>query len=95
MWCCTDDAFVISLDRGAHGIALGQATRHGVVRGDVVEIAAAAEDRRDESLLLGPGDHIVHILLDLGVRFEITVDNVLGLLRGISSRWLRPKAEMP
>ena len=24
-----------SLDRGVHGIALGQATRHGVVRGDV------------------------------------------------------------
>ena len=40
-----------SLDRGVHGIALGQATRHGVVRGDVVEIAAAAEDRRDDSVL--------------------------------------------
>ena len=55
-----------TLNRGVHGVALGKAAGDGVVRSDVVEVAAAAENRRDETLLLGLLDHVVHILLDPG-----------------------------
>ena len=34
-----------ALNRGVHGVALGQSARHGVVRRNVVEVAAAAENR--------------------------------------------------
>ena len=71
-----------TLNRSVHGVSLGKAAGDGVVRSDVVEVAAPAENRRDEALFLGLGNHIVHILLHLGVGCEIAVDNLFGLLAG-------------
>ncbi len=55
-----------TLNRSVHGVSLGKAAGDGVVRSDVVEVAAPAENRRDEALFLGLGNHVVHILLTLG-----------------------------
>ena len=69
-----------SLNRSVHGISLGQAAGHGVARGDVVQVAA--EDRRNIAVALSLFHHPVHVLLDVGVRGEITLYNLFGLLAG-------------
>ncbi len=63
-----------------YGVAFGQRACYGVARVDVGEDAPPPEYSLDIAPLFGLLDHLVHIALDIGIRGEVTVDYLLGLL---------------
>ena len=69
-----------ALNRGVDGIAFGQPARHGIARRDVVQVTPPPEDRRHVTHLARPLDHMLHILLHLGVGGEIALYDLFGLL---------------
>ena len=65
---------------GVHGIAFGQSARYGVLRLDVVQIAAAAEDRCYITVRTSLFRDTLHVGVDIGVGGEIAVDDFAGFL---------------
>ena len=75
-----DDVGSRALDGCVDGVPFGISAHHGVVAVDVGQIAAAMEDGLRVAAFACQLDAAVHIGFHAGIRVEVSVDELLGLL---------------
>ena len=75
-----DDIGSRALDGGVDGVALGKATYSGVLRVDIGQVAATAEEGSDVALLARHLFRLLHVVVHLWEGVEVAVNQHLSLV---------------